>query len=84
MVVCCNYFQIVEFLLSLQSLLDAGYQEESAEHALCLHNQDVKAAKKFLQAESQLLDLGFPRDRVSEALLKFNCDRDQALDFLIS
>lgn len=74
----------MEFLLSLQSLLDAGYQEGCAERALCLHNQDVNASTKFLQAELQLLDLGFPRDRVSEALLKFNCDRDQALDFLIS
>lgn len=70
--------------MSLQSLLDAGYQEAHAEHALSVLNQDVNAAFKFLQVESQLLDLGFSADRVSEALLKFNCDRDQALEFLIS
>lgn len=76
--------QIVEFLLSLESLLDAGYQEGRAEHALSMHNQDLQATTKYLQVESQLLDLGFPVDRVSEALAKFNCDRDQALEFLIS
>lgn len=78
------FFQIIEFLLSLQSLLDAGYQEGQAEHALSVLNQDVNAALKFLQVESQLLDLGFSADHISEALLQCNCDRDQALEFLIS
>ena len=32
---------------------------------------------------SELLDLGFPEDKVSSALVKCNNDRDKALDILI-
>lgn len=32
---------------------------------------------------SELLDLGFPENKVSKALLQSNNDRDKALDILI-
>ncbi|KAL1491793.1 hypothetical protein ABEB36_012337 [Hypothenemus hampei] len=45
---------------------------------------DQKKIVEHLLALSELLDLGFAEEDASEALLKYNNDRDKALDLLIS
>lgn len=76
--------KIVEFLLQVQGLEEKNYPGDRVEKALILNRYNVKQAVKYLDAMAQLLDLGFPEDLVSEALVKFDNDRDKALDQLIS
>jgi uncharacterized UBP type Zn finger protein len=74
----------VEFLLQIQSLEEKNYPSDQAEKALIVNRYNITHAVKYLDAMIQLLDLGFPEDLVSEALVKFDNDRDKALDHLIS
>ncbi|PSN29345.1 hypothetical protein C0J52_27117 [Blattella germanica] len=76
--------KIVEFLLQVQSLEEKNYPGDRVEKALIVNRYNVDHAIKYLDALAQLLDLGFPEDHVSDALVMFNNDRDKALDKLIS
>jgi hypothetical protein len=73
----------VEFLLQVQSLEEKNYPSDRVEKALVLNKYNITHAVKYLDAMAQLLDLGFPEDLVSDALIKFDNDRDKALDQLI-
>ncbi|XP_066992886.1 ubiquitin-associated protein 1 isoform X2 [Anabrus simplex] len=75
--------KVVEFLLQVQSL-EETWPGDQAENALLLNECDYPRAVKYLEALTQLLDLGFPEDKVSQALVMFNNDRDKALDHIIS
>jgi len=74
----------VEFLLQIQYLEDKSYPGDQVEKALIVNRYNVSHAVKYLEAMVQLLDLGFPEDLVSDALVKSDNDRDRALDHLIS
>ena len=76
--------QVVEFLLQIQYLEDKNYPGDQVEKALIVNRYNVSHAVKYLEAMVQLLDLGFPEDLVSDALVKSDNDRDRALDQLIS
>jgi len=64
--------------------MERGYSEKQVEQALAVNNNDFAASELFLAAQAQLLDLGFSEDKVVDALVKFNCSRDKALEFLIT
>jgi hypothetical protein len=74
----------VEFLLQVQCLEEEDYPGDQVEKALIVNKCNVTYAVKYLDAMVQLLDLGFPEQLVSDALVKFDNDRDKALDQLIS
>lgn len=74
----------MEFLLQVQSLEEKNYQSDQVEKALVLNRYNITHAVKYLDTMAQLLDLGFPEDLVSDALISFGNDRDKALDQLIS
>lgn len=74
----------MEFLLQIQSLEEKNYPGDQVEKALIVNRCNVSHAVKYLEAMVQLLDLGFPEDLVSDALVKSDNDRDRALDQLIS
>lgn len=76
--------KVVEFLLQIQYLEDKSYPGDQVEKALIVNRYNVSHAVKYLEAMVQLLDLGFPEDLVSDALVKSDNDRDRALDHLIS
>lgn len=76
--------KIVEYLLTVQSLEEAGISAEDAEKALALTEYDQRKAKAYCENLRTLRDLGFPEDEVSAALLKCDIDRDRALDLLIA
>jgi hypothetical protein len=65
-------------------LEEKNYPGDQVEKALIVNKYNVAHAVKYLDAMAQLLDLGFPEDLVSDALVKFDNDRDKALDQLIS
>ena len=68
----------------MQGLEERNYPGDRVEKALIVNRYDTEHAVKYLDALTQLLDLGFPEDRVSDALVMFDNDRDKALDKLIS
>lgn len=74
----------MEFLLQVQSLEEKNYPSDRVEKAVVLNRYNIARAVKYLDTMAQLLDLGFPEDLVSDALIKFDNDRDKALDQLIS
>lgn len=74
----------MEFLLQVQCLEEKNYPGDQVEKALIVNKYNVTHAVKYLDAMVQLLDLGFPEQLVSDALVKFDNDRDKALDQLIS
>lgn len=76
--------KVVEFLLQIQCLEEKNYPGDQAERALIVNRYNVSHAVKYLEAMVQLLDLGFPEDLVSDALVTSDNDRDRALDQLIS
>lgn len=76
--------KIVEYLLALQYLEDAGYEEHTAAKALVLTQFDEHKAKKYCENLVTLKNFGFSEDKASEALIKCDIDRDKALDLLIT
>jgi ubiquitin-associated protein 1 len=77
-------FQVVDFLLRVQALEEKGFPDSRVEYVLGTLKMDEEKAHQFLPVFVQLVDLGFTEDKVSEALLQAGCDRDKALDVLLS
>lgn len=48
------------------------------------NNNFISQIVEHLIPLSELLDLGFEEFKITEALIKFNNNKDKALDFLIS
>lgn len=76
--------KVVEYLLAVQALEEIGICGNDAEKALALTQYDQDKAKAYCENLCTLRDLGFPEDEASAALLKYDIDRDRALDFLIA
>ncbi|KAK7080461.1 hypothetical protein SK128_025037 [Halocaridina rubra] len=79
-----DHKKLIEVLLVLQSLQDTGEDEYMAEFAFYYYMGDLQKTRDHLSAAKQLLDLGFEEDRIIDALLKHNNDRDKALEELIA
>jgi hypothetical protein len=75
---------VVDFLLRVQALEEKGFPDSRVEYVLGTLKMDEEKAHQFLPVFVQLVDLGFTEDKVSEALLQAGCDRDKALDVLLS
>lgn len=78
------WLQVVDFLLRVQALEEKGFPDSRVEYVLGTLKMDEEKAHQFLPVFVQLVDLGFTEDKVSEALLQAGCDRDKALDVLLS
>lgn len=61
-----------------------GFPLDRVARTCKIYGDDNKKVIEHLLAMSQLLDLGFPEKKVTEALLQFDNDRDKALDKLVS
>lgn len=51
--------------------------------AYFLFDGNVDKSVKYVKAMASLLELGFPEDNISTALLNTDCVLDEALDYLI-
>ncbi|XP_046549899.1 ubiquitin-associated protein 1-like isoform X2 [Haliotis rubra] len=74
--------QVVEYLCHVNNLVEKGFNPIRAEVALNLFNNNFPKAVKYLEMFVQFQELGFGEDKIREALVKENMDRDKALDFL--
>ncbi|XP_071114235.1 ubiquitin-associated protein 1-like isoform X1 [Haliotis cracherodii] len=74
--------QVVEYLCHVNNLVEKGFNPIRAELALNLFNNNFPKAVKYLEMFVQFQELGFGEDKIREALVKENMDRDKALDFL--
>lgn len=61
-----------------------GFQREMVIRAVSRVGGDDKKIVEHLIPLSELLQMGFEEERVSEALIKFDNNKDRALDYLIS
>lgn len=61
-----------------------GFPLERVSKIAELYGNDDKKIVEHLIPLSELLDLGFDETKISEALVKFDNNKDKALDFLIS
>lgn len=61
-----------------------GFQRDLVIRAVSRIGEDDKKVVEHLIPLSELLQMGFEEEQVSEALVKFNNDKDRALDYLIS
>ncbi|XP_055850078.1 uncharacterized protein LOC129914746 [Episyrphus balteatus] len=61
-----------------------GFPLERVSKIAELYGNDDKKIIEHLIPLSELLDLGFDESKISEALVKFDNNKDRALDFLIS
>ncbi|XP_067666792.1 ubiquitin-associated protein 1-like isoform X2 [Haliotis asinina] len=74
--------QVVEYLCHVNNLVEKGFNPIRAEVALNLFDNNFPKAVKYLEMFVQFQELGFGEDKIREALVKENMDRDKALDFL--
>ncbi|XP_046366805.2 ubiquitin-associated protein 1-like isoform X2 [Haliotis rufescens] len=74
--------QVVEYLCHVNNLVEKGFNPIRAELALNLFDNNFPKAEKYLEMFVQFQELGFGEDKIREALVKENMDRDKALDFL--
>ncbi|XP_053639508.2 ubiquitin-associated protein 1 [Cherax quadricarinatus] len=79
-----DHKKLIEVLLVLQSLQENGEDGYKAERAFYHYLGDVQKTRDHLAAAKQLLDLGFEEERIVDALLKHDNDRDKALEELIA
>lgn len=61
-----------------------GFHREMVLRAVSRIGDDDKKIVEHLIPLSELLQMGFEEERVSEALIKFGNNKDRALDYLIS
>lgn len=61
-----------------------GFNEDMVVRVLMRLGDNDKKIVDHLIVLSELLQMGFTEEKISEALIKFDNNRDQALDFLIS
>lgn len=61
-----------------------GFQREMVIRAVTRVGDDDKKIVEHLIPLSELLQMGFEEERVSEALIKFDNNKDLALDYLIT
>ncbi|XP_071516033.1 uncharacterized protein [Panulirus ornatus] len=79
-----DHKKLIEVLLVLQSLQENGEDGYKAERAFYHYMGDVQKTRDHIAAAKQLLDLGFEEERIVDALLKHDNDRDKALEELIA
>ncbi|XP_028407115.1 ubiquitin-associated protein 1-like [Dendronephthya gigantea] len=75
--------EVVDFLISVNELCNQGYDENDVEMVLKDNIGQTKAVE-ILKLQQQFRVLGFEGDKVFEAIKKSECNRDKALDILIS
>lgn len=61
-----------------------GFQREMVLRAVERLGDNDKKIVEHLIPLSELMPLGFEEERISEALIKFDNNKDRALDYLIS
>ncbi|XP_059478899.1 ubiquitin-associated protein 1 [Neocloeon triangulifer] len=79
-----DHKKVVDFLLQVQALEEKGFPDTKVEYVLGTLKLDEQRAQQFLPVFVQLVDLGFAEEKVSAALIQSGCDRDKALDALLS
>lgn len=72
-----------------RQICQMGFSEDMVFRVLTLYNltrigDNDKKIIEHLIILSEFLQMGFAEEKISEALIKFNNNKDEALDFLIS
>ncbi|RKO92880.1 hypothetical protein BDK51DRAFT_44886 [Blyttiomyces helicus] len=79
-----NEKKMLDFVIAFQTYRNEGYSLSTVEAALQAYGDDSVACKRFLESHAALEELGFPPERIAEALVLKKNDRDAALDWLVS
>lgn len=74
--------EVVEYLCLVDQLIEKGYSTYLAENALLLFKNSMNQACTYLELFTQLQELGFSGEKIKEALVNTNNDREKTLDIL--
>lgn len=74
--------EVIDHLCGVNKLSEDGFDTHHAETILLLYNNNVDKAEKYLNIFKQFKELGFSHDKIKEALVTSNLDREKALDYL--
>ncbi|CAH1797259.1 unnamed protein product [Owenia fusiformis] len=74
---------VVDYLCSVNRLIEKGNHGDKAEDALNLYDNNEEKASEYLEVMGQLAELGFAEDKIKEALVLTDNNRENALDHLI-
>lgn len=91
-----SLFQVFDFLITIGQIEEKGYNGDSGETALLIHNQDVEKVKLTLESLSDLKkpqSIGYlrqidqykevwPEESIHKAYKQGNGDWDQTVDLL--
>ncbi|XP_050400679.1 ubiquitin-associated protein 1 [Patella vulgata] len=76
--------EVIDHLCHVDNLVGKGYHPIKSESALFLFENNIDKARNYIDSYSQFQELGFHADKIREALIKHNADRDKALDELMA
>ncbi|XP_052795704.1 ubiquitin-associated protein 1-like isoform X1 [Mya arenaria] len=74
--------EVVEYLCFVDQLVEKGFNISLAETALLIFNNSINKACTYLELFTQLRELGFNGEKIKEALIKTDNDREKTLDIL--
>ncbi|KAJ3288451.1 hypothetical protein HK104_008169 [Borealophlyctis nickersoniae] len=75
--------KVLDFVISFEELHPTPRNSDAVEMAVTLFEHEQEKGRKFVDAFEALEELGFPRDRIKEALVLKGCDREAALEWLM-
>ncbi|XP_041360773.1 ubiquitin-associated protein 1-like [Gigantopelta aegis] len=79
-----NEREVLDYLDNVDKMSEKGFSPVLSESALQLFDNNSKKAEEYLTLYTQFQELGFGGEKIKEALVKENLDRDKALDILTS
>ncbi|KAL4227367.1 Ubiquitin-associated protein 1 [Mactra antiquata] len=74
--------EVVEYLCLVDQLIEKGYSVCLAETALLMFRNSIHQACAYLELFTQMQELGFNGEKIKEALVNTNNDREKTLDIL--
>lgn len=77
--------KLINFCLLVDKLLNSGskFTEAEVEYVIPIHNLNEDSSKKHLKAFYRLIELGFDREAIHQALISTQLDHDKALEKLL-
>ncbi|KAJ3057182.1 hypothetical protein HK097_011187 [Rhizophlyctis rosea] len=79
-----NDKKALDFAIAYDELRSKGRNPEAIASAISLFENDAQKQRKFVEAFDSLQEFGFPDAKIQEALVTKACDKEQALEWLMT
>ena len=74
----------MDFAIAYDELRNNGRNPEAIASAISLFENDAAKQRKFVEAFDSLQEFGFQEAKIREALVTKACDKEQALEWLMT